>query len=249
MLLRRITQHVKEQNWFAVLLDFLIVVIGVFIGIQVANWNESQSTKAELHNSLLRLEKEVSHNINLIDEVLAAFKRGENDMNLGRDALNSCNFTPEGQAALERLFFQLTEDVQPNFATVALDQFAGQGRYQSLLSPQFQQDFGSYTGRLTEEHTQLSSHYENMWRHHVNFHPDVSADFPGAPGNTGDQSDYGEWGFKLGKPFEEMCTDTSFRNRFINTIGFYTSIDRRIRLLKSEVESFQSSINKELERY
>lgn len=43
MLLRRITKHVKDQNWFAVGIDFVIVVIGVFIGIQVANWNEART--------------------------------------------------------------------------------------------------------------------------------------------------------------------------------------------------------------
>ncbi|MEZ5496921.1 MAG: hypothetical protein R3F25_08830 [Gammaproteobacteria bacterium] len=41
MLLRRITHHIKNQNWFAVLLDFVIVVAEVFIGIQIVNWNES----------------------------------------------------------------------------------------------------------------------------------------------------------------------------------------------------------------
>lgn len=45
MLLRRITKHVKEQNWFAVGIDFLIVVIGVFIGIQVANWNDARTNE------------------------------------------------------------------------------------------------------------------------------------------------------------------------------------------------------------
>lgn len=40
MLLRRITEHIKAQNWTAVVLDFLIVVVGVFIGIQVSNWND-----------------------------------------------------------------------------------------------------------------------------------------------------------------------------------------------------------------
>jgi len=35
MLLRRITKHVKDQNWFAVGLDSLIVVDGVFVGLQV----------------------------------------------------------------------------------------------------------------------------------------------------------------------------------------------------------------------
>jgi hypothetical protein len=42
MILRRVTEHVKAQNWFAVGVDFVIVVVGVFIGIQVANWNESR---------------------------------------------------------------------------------------------------------------------------------------------------------------------------------------------------------------
>lgn len=42
MIRRRITKHVRDQNWFAVGIDFLIVVVGVFIGIQVANWNDER---------------------------------------------------------------------------------------------------------------------------------------------------------------------------------------------------------------
>ena len=36
MLLRSITKHVQDQNWFAIGIDFFIVVVGVFIGMQVA---------------------------------------------------------------------------------------------------------------------------------------------------------------------------------------------------------------------
>ena len=42
MLLRRITKHVSDQNWFAVFLDFLIVVVGILIAFQITNWNEWQ---------------------------------------------------------------------------------------------------------------------------------------------------------------------------------------------------------------
>ncbi len=42
MILRRLTEHVKAQNWFAVFLDFVIVVAGVFVGIQVSNWNAAR---------------------------------------------------------------------------------------------------------------------------------------------------------------------------------------------------------------
>jgi len=36
MILRRVIAHVKAQNWTAVALDFLIVVVG----LRVSNWNE-----------------------------------------------------------------------------------------------------------------------------------------------------------------------------------------------------------------
>lgn len=60
MLLRRITKHVKDQNWFAVVLDFLIVVFGVFIGLQVGNWNAARMDRELEGAYLLRLYEEVS---------------------------------------------------------------------------------------------------------------------------------------------------------------------------------------------
>ena len=32
----------KNQDWTAVFLDFVIVVLGVFMGLQVQNWNEAR---------------------------------------------------------------------------------------------------------------------------------------------------------------------------------------------------------------
>jgi hypothetical protein len=45
MLLRRVIEHVREQNWTAVGIDFVIVVIGVFVGIQVSNWNAEREAR------------------------------------------------------------------------------------------------------------------------------------------------------------------------------------------------------------
>ena len=47
MIPRRVAEHAKAQNWFAVALDFFIVVIGVFIGIEVANWNQTRQDRQE----------------------------------------------------------------------------------------------------------------------------------------------------------------------------------------------------------
>ena len=35
MILRRFTKHVTDQNWFAVGLDVIVVIVGIFLGTQV----------------------------------------------------------------------------------------------------------------------------------------------------------------------------------------------------------------------
>jgi len=69
MILRRVMQHVREQNWFAVGIDFVIVVVGVFIGIQVANWNEAQGERLREAKYLERIAADLRADIVEIDEI------------------------------------------------------------------------------------------------------------------------------------------------------------------------------------
>tara|TARA_R110000782_G_scaffold157528_1_gene249776 strand:+ start:2911 stop:3666 length:756 start_codon:yes stop_codon:yes gene_type:complete len=60
MILRRISTAFRKQDWFTVAVETLIVVFGVFIGLQVNNWNAarvSRSDAADL-SSRLRIEAE-----------------------------------------------------------------------------------------------------------------------------------------------------------------------------------------------
>ena len=48
MILRRIAHHVKQQQWTAVLIELVIVILGVFLGFQVSDWaNERANRSAE----------------------------------------------------------------------------------------------------------------------------------------------------------------------------------------------------------
>lgn len=61
MILRRVIAHVRRQEWTAIWIDLAIVVLGVFIGIQVANWNEQRLTarKAVVFTERLREDLQV----------------------------------------------------------------------------------------------------------------------------------------------------------------------------------------------
>ncbi|GLQ21684.1 hypothetical protein ACFFUB_09330 [Algimonas porphyrae] len=59
MIFRRIKAHVEKENWFAVGIDFAIVVVGVFIGLQVANWNEVRSENERVASQLASFRAEL----------------------------------------------------------------------------------------------------------------------------------------------------------------------------------------------
>ena len=60
MILRRLKSHVEKENWFAVFLDFCIVVIGVFVGLQVQEWAQERERERQEEVYVLRLYDEVA---------------------------------------------------------------------------------------------------------------------------------------------------------------------------------------------
>ncbi|MEE2525923.1 hypothetical protein V0U79_06060 [Hyphobacterium sp. HN65] len=55
MILARLTRAFRTQNWFAVTLEFVIVIAGVVIGFQITAWNEARAEQARAESMLARL--------------------------------------------------------------------------------------------------------------------------------------------------------------------------------------------------
>ena len=62
MLLRRFMQHVKEQNWFAVGLDVIVVIVGIFLGLQVQQWYLDREFDENEQVLLVKLIDEIETN-------------------------------------------------------------------------------------------------------------------------------------------------------------------------------------------
>lgn len=58
MILRRVIAHFRKQEWTAIAIDFLIVVVGVFVGLQVSNWNAARQERArgDVYSERLKTE-------------------------------------------------------------------------------------------------------------------------------------------------------------------------------------------------
>jgi len=57
-MIRRFFQNIRKQDWTAVVIELVVVILGVFIGVQVSNWNADLETdrKAALFTSRLKAD-------------------------------------------------------------------------------------------------------------------------------------------------------------------------------------------------
>ena len=92
MILSRIATALRQQNWVAVALEFVIVIAGVVIGFQITAWNSERSDRereqaylARLHDEVLDAEASrlgllegVSHRVRMADAIVGVlFEDGE----------------------------------------------------------------------------------------------------------------------------------------------------------------------------
>ena len=71
MILARLSAAIRAQNWFAVVLEFVIVIAGVVIGFQVTAWNADRGER----------QSELRYLSSLIADVDLTIERYRSDLN------------------------------------------------------------------------------------------------------------------------------------------------------------------------
>jgi hypothetical protein len=59
MIFRRLAQNLAQQNWTAIFIEFVLLVLGVFLGIQVANWNEARVERELVRGHLSEIAQDL----------------------------------------------------------------------------------------------------------------------------------------------------------------------------------------------
>ena len=123
VILRSVTKHIREQNWFAVFLDFFIVVVGVFIGIQVSNWDQERKNNALAADYVERIKVDIAEQVSLLNHISNYYQLVYN----------------HGQAAIQAMN-QPTESLDTEFlidlfqSSQRLNFLVNQSTYDELLS-------------------------------------------------------------------------------------------------------------------
>jgi hypothetical protein len=89
MILRRFTEHVRQQNWFAVGLDLLVVVVGIYIGLQADAWMSGQRDREVEQEYLQRLLADMESSVENQLVALEGFDESINAIDYLAEALRA----------------------------------------------------------------------------------------------------------------------------------------------------------------
>jgi hypothetical protein len=134
MILHRLTQHVKGQNWTAIGLEFLIVVLGVFLGLQASNWNDAARGRAKEAIILEQLAGEFTSAVEASKEAKTA---GEIYMEANREVLRIIlnGKEPEDRAAFLQVLRHASSFASGPYEPVTLVELLSSGGLSELSSP------------------------------------------------------------------------------------------------------------------
>lgn len=148
MILQRITASLKERDWETVVLEILIVVVGIFIGLQADDWNQARIDRGLETRYLERIRA----------DLLTDFGRMDRSENLANIRMRQVELLLDGIAdpemaasqpiqfieAVEKASWQSYRALSPN----AYSELIGIGRTTLIRSESLRDELAEYYARI-----------------------------------------------------------------------------------------------------
>ena len=152
MILRRLTTAFRNQDWFTVGVETLIVVFGVFIGLQVNNWNAARGERADAGIVLERLEQDFEQILERADLSLTAHDRSLKAA--GRLILGIRNQALEDESLLEDIGAASSFSTFPG-KSATFSQLVSSGRLELIRNQELRRTLTEYHAYLDFAQTQF----------------------------------------------------------------------------------------------
>ena len=143
MILSRVIEHVKKQHWTAIVIDFVIVVMGVFIGMQVSNWNAARREAAQTHLYIERLGADFSAIRARIAEHIKVYDDTIGGADYVLSIVRSDNPAVD-RSRLENAFEALKSFRIPPPAPATYSEMVSEGQLSSLANPALRDALADY---------------------------------------------------------------------------------------------------------
>lgn len=221
MILRKVAASLIRRDWGMVLIEILVVVVGIFIGLQVDDWNLARKQRADQEIYLDRLGADVDLMIHRETLVQERFESRRHQIHASLSALQTCRLIEGEKDSFESVLLghQVMPRLQLERAT--FDEMVAGGALARIDDPALKQSISTLFAEGEDINDSLDYFSADLGRasdivwHRVTFLVDA------APAQADDSTAYrpdDQYPDRVDYHFEALCQDTVFRNALIEVL-------------------------------
>ncbi len=128
MILHNLANAIRGQNWFTVLIELAVVVVGIFLGLQIDDWNERRKENSLERGYIERLEAEVDANIAVYQTAIERAERTDRIYRDYFDYLHDPAVASPGESELLAVLCRVGIQSRLRFDNTVYDELVSTGR-------------------------------------------------------------------------------------------------------------------------
>lgn len=244
MPLHRMREHFRNQNWAGFAIDFIIVVAGVYLGLEAANWNEQRRDRTLEHAYLVRLQDDLQKTIEANREQMDWNTQLEASQKVVIAALQSGELDEQDEATFEQGLLYLGFVGRPRLYWGTVRELQSSGNMNVISDPKLRAAVVELEGNFERLSGDAETEYERIADLRAPIDPRY-----GVIGHllSGEEADLERT--DIDYDFDQLASDPEIVNRIshIQYNGQLTAYG--FRTILEETERLKAMVDEELERF
>ncbi len=231
MILRRLVEGFRRQDWFTVIVEFLVVVGGIYIGLQADDWNRARLQKAEEAEYLARLADDLRYSISTSQWQIEWMSRHSARGKMILAALDSCHIPEDEKDEFANGLYHLGKVSPTYLVRGTIDELRSTGKQAILSSAEMRREINSVIQAYEDERDTLLD-IRGRLAPHINYvDSKVGIRIEGPVGGI-EFIEYDD----LVMDLDELCSDRRFYNAIAAATNYsWDQIERSMRVTE-EIE-------------
>lgn len=156
MPLKRLIAGLRGRDWGAVLIEIVILMVGVFLGLQVDNWNDSRKNKVEERYYTQRLLDELAESVARLDKSIVDGHSIIDSSRRAQQAIRDGTIDVQHPEAFIHDFLAVSWMVEADMVDGAIEELRSTGRMGLIGNREIREALSGYyrtlqSARLQEE--------------------------------------------------------------------------------------------------
>ena len=158
-MIRNITKHIREQNWIGLGLDFIVVVLGIFVGLQASEWNQGRLDRDEANYHIDFLIEELNEAINTAADEIKTAEEVVVQSFTAAMLLTQKTWDPSERKRFEKAISSTYELWGPKYRPVSLRRIVDDGKLDLIESKELQKAILRFDSSYREAIEQTKTAY------------------------------------------------------------------------------------------